>query len=124
MSIFVVWDEPQRTILHFVYRPDWTETHFEAAQGRARFMLNQVEHRVDIIIDQQQVRVDPHDFLRHAQRLTTITRHANANRVVLLGMPADVHSLATISDHENPLRDYILAATMDEAYELLWEAVV
>ena len=127
MSIFVVWDEPQKHIMHFVYRPAWTERDFEAALNRARARLTQVDHPVDIIIDHQQVHVEAQELLRHARRLTAMTRHTNARRVVLLGtgMPSAFRSLAKNTVHEdNPFSHFLFASTMDEAYDILGDATV
>jgi isochorismate synthase EntC len=127
MSIFVVWDEPQKRIIHFVYRPAWTEQDFEAALHRARARLTQVDHPVDLIIDQQQVQIEERDLLRHARRLTAMIQHTNANKVVLLrpALSSELDAMATSSPtDDHPLHNYLFAATMDEAYNLLWEASV
>ena len=122
MSIFVVWDEPHRRVMHFVYRPQWTNDHLEAALVRAGAMLKPISHPLDLFIDQQQVRLKPRDFLLHAQRLTVITRHRHVDRVILLGVPHDFNALRRIAVHqENPFQNYYFAPTLDDAFEFLFE---
>ena len=122
MSIFVVWDEPHRTMMHIVYRPGWTEDDLHNTQVKAYTMLNQVEHMVDLFIDQQQMRLKPRDFLLHAQWLTPVTQHRNIRGVILMGVPEAFNGLRTINPHrENPFRNYFFAPTMDDAFEYVSE---
>lgn len=125
MGILVVWEKPHKHVLHVVYRPQWNEQHFVAALFKARTMLNQVDYPVDLIIDQEQMILPPQDFLLHAQRLTTITRHRNTARVILIGVPQTFWSLCEIAAQNNtPFHNYHFSPTMEDAVEILWESAV
>ena len=120
MAIFVVWDEPHKQLLHFVYRPYWTEHHFEAAVRKATTLLDNIDHRVHLVIDHQQVRFQPKVFLFQSQRLIPITQHRNTGHVIVLGVPSQYDALRSISiQGDRPFRNYFFTPTLDAIYEQL-----
>lgn len=124
MSIIVVWEEPHRKLLHFVYRPGWTQQDFEAALDKAHIMLDSIHHPVYLIIDQQQARLQPEQLLRHSHALRPVTRHANTRLVIVLGVPLKYNALSSAStEQRNPLYNFIFAPSAEDIHDLLWGPV-
>jgi hypothetical protein len=121
MSIIVVWDEPHKKLLHFVYRPQWTQQEFEDAACKAQSLINTVNHPVYFIIDQQQAQLKPEQLLRQSHRLRPVTRHPNTRLVIVLGAPLKYNALSTAStEQKNPLYNFIFAPTVEDIHEILW----
>jgi hypothetical protein len=63
MNVEVVWDNEEKTIIRYVFEPQWTWDQFYAAREIAREMFAAVPHKVGVIMDTPQDMLIPAKIL-------------------------------------------------------------
>lgn len=93
MGIKVVWDNPERTIICFVFEGQWTWTEMQAARRQQHQMLEQVPHVVDVIMDFTQGRLLPQNPIAQLRQLSS-ARPVNTGIVILVGANPLIQTVA------------------------------
>lgn len=122
MSIKVLWDDTDKTIIRYMYEGRWTWDDFQNAYVEAKVMLDEVNHKVALIIDVRNSSLLPNGILSRAKNQSR-TRHPNEDTVVIVGANAFVRAIYDVmrnlySDAIQK-RGYYLASTLEEAHTLL-----
>ena len=120
MSIQVVWDNDEKTIIRYTYQGQWTWDELAAVLEEAYALLDTVDHPVDFIIDLRQSVLLPKDALRHGERVAQAV-HPNEGRSVVVGANMLVSRLADVfyKIYRRTSKQFRFVATLDEAYALL-----
>jgi hypothetical protein len=121
MSIELLWDNEEKTILRHVYVGRWTWEELREKDADLKLMLASVEHPVDMIIDMRESFFLPNGptigNLRNAER----SLPPNARSVILVGgnlltlLISRVMRLIPASGK----RRFQIAASLEEAHELI-----
>lgn len=120
MSITLNWMDPQKTRLRIAYHSAWTRAALRLVIEQAVQMLNEISQPTHLIVDQREVPVATSEFLLHVQWLTAVTRHANANQVVVTGAPIETQRLCEGYTYgENTAHNFHFCKTLDEAETFL-----
>ena len=123
MSIRVIWDNDDKTILRYVYEGRWDQADFGKAYAEAKKMLDTVNYTVGVIIDVQNSHLIPDGIISRSRNLVT-TPSRNEGTSVIVGANAFIRSLVdTFSKvwRHGPLehRQIIFATTLEEARKVL-----
>ncbi len=123
MSIRVIWDNEDKTILRYVYEGRWDQSEFGKAYAEAKTMLDTVNHKVGVIIDVQNSHLIPNGIISRSRNLVT-TPSQNEGTNVIVGANAFIRSLVdTFSKvwRHGPLehRQIIFATSLEEARKIL-----
>jgi len=122
MSIKVLWDNTEKTIIRYMYEGRWTWDDFQIAYTEAKVMLDEVNHKVALIIDVRNSSLLPNGILSRAKNQTR-TRHPNEDTVVIVGANAFVRAIYDVMRNlyadAIQKRGYYLASTVEEAHTLL-----
>jgi hypothetical protein len=118
MSIKVIWDNTEKTIIRFIYSRGWTLSDFYTALQESRSMLDTVNYPVDFIIDVRESSMIPDGVLSHSKPITS-RKHPNQGKSVIVGANALVRALfqvfrrVYVTSPETLM--YSFAATLEEA---------
>lgn len=120
MSIKVVWDNPEQTIIRFIYDGPWTIDELHMAMEQAWSLQDKVQHTVNTIVDVRQSGLVPQGILSQGRPLLG-HHHPNQEKTVIVGANTLIRALFhTCQKIYTPaIRNYTLVETLDEAYELL-----
>lgn len=120
MVVRVQWDDPDETVLRMEFSDSWTWGDFLAAVDIEWDWMEQVDHRVDVIVDMQALDGLPRDALA---QIHYIAPHLHSNRglLVLAGAAAVTQGYADILGQRRPHigEDIILAPSLDSARAVL-----
>ena len=125
MNISVVWDNDEKTILRYIYGKNWNWADFHTAAKEAYQMLDEVDHKVNVIMDFQNAQLVPQGAITNVQRAFSTRRHANINMTVIVGASANnfLQAIAGIGRTltRSGANDWQLSfvATLPEAYTFL-----
>jgi hypothetical protein len=125
MAIQVIWDNPEQTIIRYIYDGRWTWEDLARARDEVHRMLDTVDYRVGIIVDVQKSSMLPSGALTRARQMATATPkyHQNEGSTVIVGANTLIRSLfdmfrkiyTTLSG--NIVIDF--ATSLDEARRIL-----
>lgn len=122
MSINVIWDNPEKTIIRFIYNGDWTLDNFYDALEQAWSLQDKVHYTVHFIIDVQNSGFVPQGVLPHGRPVIS-RHHPNQGKSIIVGASTLIRALfQTFSKICAPRFEasmYGFAATLDEAREQL-----
>ncbi len=120
MSISVIWDNEEQTIIRYVMDGPWTWSELYEALGQGHRLLDTVDHTVHCIIDMQKTRLIPNNPLLHGKRMSA-GKHPRAGKIVFVDAHAFMQALIGVFRKIYPalLRDILFAETMEEARALL-----
>jgi hypothetical protein len=122
MSILVQWDDPERTIIRFVYSGQWTFGDLFEAMQEARDMMDTVEHLVYGIIDMQDSKLMPNGVLSLGRNVT-MRKHPNQGKSIVVGASGFTRTLYDV--YRKVYRTtfdesaYAFASSLDEARLML-----
>ncbi|MBZ0296580.1 MAG: hypothetical protein K8L99_28725 [Anaerolineae bacterium] len=116
MAVTLKWLDPQKTRLMIAYSAGWTREALRSRIEQVSQLLNEMPRPVHIVINQQDTPIPTSEFLLHMQWLSVITRHANANQVVVAGAPVEIQRLFEGSTlGKNSTQEFHFYRTLDEA---------
>jgi hypothetical protein len=124
MSITVVWDNPEQTIIRYIYNGQWSLDNFYQALQESREMMDTVNHRVGLIIDVQNSKLVPNGVLSHGKNVS-LRKHANQGKSIIVGASGFVRTLFDV--YKKVYRTsfdetaYAFASTLDDARSILLE---
>jgi len=127
MGITVVWDNPEQTILRYIYNGQWNLDNFYQALQESRNMMDTVDHRVGLIIDVQNSKLVPNGVLSHGKNVG-LHKHPNQGKSIIVGASGFVRTLFDV--YKKVYRTsfdeaaYAFSATLDDARNLLLKQAV
>jgi hypothetical protein len=83
MPITVVWDNDQKTILHYTYTGKWTWAEYEAVVDQAAQLVKDIDYQIDVIADFSETSLLP-DQAIHGFKKSLDTRPINFGVAVLV----------------------------------------
>ncbi len=93
MSLVVVWDNQDRTVLRIDVAGQWGWKEYDAAIDQAYGMIREIEHSVDLIFNLTDSQAfPPIQSQRHFQRMLTLMP-ANAGMIIAAGGDSFVSGL-------------------------------
>jgi hypothetical protein len=122
MGITVIWDNPEQTIIRYIYDGSWSMDEFYPALQAARDMMDAVNHQVGIIIDVQKSKLVPNGVLSHGTKVT-MNKHPNQGKSIVVGAGGLVRTLFDVykkvyrSNFDEAAFDFV--TTLGEARSLL-----
>ncbi len=123
MSIKVIWDNEEKTILRYAFEGAWKWTDFQVATKDAAALLDAVDHPVGVIIDLQSSNTVPDQPLANIKHAFANPRHHNVGLTVVVGANAFFSALASSAQRiyrsVSGNYDYRLVKTLDEARRIL-----
>lgn len=122
MAVLIQWDDPQRTILRYVFSGRYTWDDLYVAAKNAQRMLDSVHHPVDVILDIQHSTHTPREFMSEFRRLATITHPHTGLHVLVSDNPLNALLFQTFAGMYRHLSArYTLVNTLDAAHRLISE---
>jgi len=122
MSINVVWDNPEQSIVRFIYNGQWNLDDFYHALQESRDMMDTVNHRVGIIIDVQNSKLVPNGVLSHGKNVS-LRKHPNQAKSIIVGASGFVRTLFDVYKkvYRNSFDEssYAFSSSLDDARGLL-----
>src|SRR5215213_10453501 len=122
MGITVEWDNPEKTILRYIYVGQWNLDNFYHALQESREMMDTVDHRVGVIIDVQNSKLVPNGVLSHGKNVS-LRKHHNQGKSIIVGASGFVRTLFDV--YKKVYRTsfdeaaYAFVSTLDDARNLL-----
>lgn len=126
MVVDFKWGNVEKTTLHFTVGRGWNWNDLHKNLARSSLWLDQVEHRVDLLIDLRGQPL-PAGAVGHLRSLGK-AQHRNASgRVIIIGIPeATRHAITRAADQTYRVEDRLIvfADDSDAAYTVLeqWQA--
>ncbi len=124
MSITVIWDNPEQTIIRYIYNGQWNLDNFYHALQESREMMDTVNRRVGLIIDVQNSKLVPNGVLSHGKNVS-LRKHPNQGKSIIVGASGFVRTLFDV--YKRVYRTsfdetaYAFATNLDDARSLLLE---
>ena len=96
MNIDIIWDNPDQTILRYVFKPRWTWADLHNAMKEASRQMETVNHKVDIIMDVTQASLIPSGAIAQAQKAFATPKHGNAGITVVVSSSSFAQTLVAV----------------------------
>ncbi|MEZ4668735.1 MAG: hypothetical protein R3E39_12555 [Anaerolineae bacterium] len=123
MSITVDWDNPEKTVIRFKYDGSWTLTDYFAANEQSVGMMDNVDHKVHIIIDVTESKILPNGVISQGRSAANRGKHHNQGTVMIVGANGLIRGMFDIFKklygRNFDVNGYAFASTLDEAYKSL-----
>ncbi len=123
MKIQPTWDNPEKTILRHVFERGWGWTDFHQALEQASVMMDEVDHRVDIVFDFRDASLIPSGAITQVKKAYSNPKHKNAGTTVVIGASSFMQALVSVGTKltttANQSWDVKFAMTLDEAHNIL-----
>lgn len=123
MPITTIWDNPEQSIIRYVYEGKWTLTEFHQAFDTAYKMMNTVDHKVHLIIDVQNSTILPSGILSQGRTATNRAKHPNHGIILIVGANGLIRAMfdifKKIYGQNVDATSYQFASNLDEAYKIL-----
>jgi hypothetical protein len=104
MSIWIGWDNTQRTLIRQVFTADWSGDDLLLAERELHRMLATVSHRVDVILDFERSRNGVPDDLGQLLHILEHRRpysHDRCGVMILVHPPAFIRGLVQLGKKRN-----------------------
>ena len=95
MSIKVVWDNEEKTIVRYVFDARWTWDEFYVARAEAYRQIDSVQHRVGVIFDTPPNIGLPSNMITHSKSAVNKT-HSNTIVVVVVAQNMYLRTMLTM----------------------------
>ena len=92
MSITTQWDNPEHTIIRYIYNGSWSLDNFYAALKESHDLMDTVNYRVGLIIDLQNSKLVPNGVLSHGKNVS-LRKHPNQGKSIIVGASSFVRTL-------------------------------
>jgi len=96
VNIDIVWDNPDQTILRYVFRQRWTWADLHNAMKEASRQMETVTHKVDIIMDVTQASLIPSGAIAQAQKAFATPKHHNAGITIVVSSSSFAQTLVAV----------------------------
>jgi len=122
MGIVVKWDNPEQTVIRFVYSGQWTFGDLFDAMGSAGELMDTVDHTVHGIIDMQDSKLMPNGVLSLGRNVT-MRKHPHQGKSIVVGASGFARTLYDV--YRKVYRTtfdesaYGFASSLEEARRLL-----
>ena len=120
MGIRVVWDNPQQTIVRYIYDERWTWDEFFRAKAEAAALIGTVDYKVGVIMDAPPNVQLPPNMLTHAKSALQ-NRHPNTAMIVIVTtrpfLRTMINTLVKLTKGQHA--SIYLCANVDEAREII-----
>ncbi|HLV34584.1 MAG TPA: hypothetical protein VKY59_05715 [Spirillospora sp.] len=90
MPVEFAWDNDEKTVVRVVATMPWNWNDFHKAMRRASFLLDTVQHDVDLLIDLRQSVKLPAGALGHIRSLGAAIHPNNPDRAAILGLDKSI----------------------------------
>jgi hypothetical protein len=127
MGVRTLWMNDEKTILGYVFEGNWAWDEMCEAIRLADEYMDSVSHKVDFIVDSRNGGLIPSDVISHIQEVA-VSRppHQNYGGItVFVGANSLVRTLMTMASNIyrqlKQFHTFMFAATMEEAYTLIYE---
>lgn len=119
MSIEIVWDNDEQTIIRVTFPEEWTWDEWLEIDVITAPMLDSVQHKVCFLADLRQAKRVPSGLQLKVAREILEFRHENSDMLVIFGMNKSIDTLLKVVLMAlSRLRTHIeIVDTLDEAYE-------
>lgn len=119
MSIEIIWDNDEQTIIRVTFPEEWTWDEWLAIDEITNPMLNSVNHKVCYLADMRRTKRVPTGLKLDIAREVLEFRHENSDMLVVLGMNQMIKALfKVVLMALSRVRTRIeIVDTIDEAYE-------
>lgn len=120
MSVTVVWDNEEKTILRYTFGGQWTWDEYLIALKDGRRMMESVQHYVCILNDMDNTAFLPPNFVTLARNVIS-SRPDNTGLAIFLTNSQFFKAMYRVLENllPNVPTDYVIATTEDEAYQKL-----
>ncbi|NWF70897.1 MAG: hypothetical protein HXY40_17570 [Chloroflexi bacterium] len=120
MAVEVFWDNPQKTIVRYVFTGKWTWDEFYPAYYAAIAMEKSQPHRVHVIVDLQKGSSVPSNVLLHIKNITD-KQPDNIGLTIVVSTSKFIASLYDIGVKFYPRIGYYfrVVTMMDAAYSMI-----
>ncbi|MFN8375085.1 MAG: hypothetical protein U0694_19690 [Anaerolineae bacterium] len=124
MSVEVMWDNAEQSILRFVFEGKWSWEELYPALNEAFEMEKSVPHRVHAILDMRKSVSVPTDVLMHVKNISD-QQLEKSGLSVIVTHNSFIHMLYQVGVKFYSKIDYYfrVAATMDEARAMIERAI-
>lgn len=95
MSVQIVWDNSEKTIIRFIFEGKWTWEEFYPAHYKAIDMVKSVPYRVNVIVDMRKGVSTPANVLMHIKNISD-KQPPNVGLSVIVTTSSFIHSLYQI----------------------------
>lgn len=122
MGIVVQWDNPEQTVIRFVYSGQWTFGDLFDVMQEARVLMDSVDHQVHGIIDMQDSKLMPNGVLSLGRNVT-MRKHPNQGKSIIVGASGFARTLYDV--YRKVYRTtfdesaYAFASNLEEARQML-----
>ncbi len=117
MRIELIWDNPEKTILRFRRKKNWTIDDYHKAIDEAVAMLEELDHKVHVIQDAtEEPRMPPHALMHFKTGNTKLAPYSKHTAIV--GDDAFMQALFDMFKRLNVAMsgNYIMVNTVEEAH--------
>jgi hypothetical protein len=122
-KIELLWDNPERTIIRFVFKPGWGWIDLYRSFEQSNTMAGTVNHMVHEILDIRNASLLPNGGLTQFKKIYANPKHPNTGRTVIVGANSFIKALANmgikLSSVSDDHWDMLFANSLEHAYELL-----
>ncbi len=122
MPITVQWHNPEQTIVNFHFTAAWTWAEYDTAAQQARTMMDNVQHKIDIILEfDPKGRLPGNSFLNIQRAIAN--PHRNQGIIVIVGLNVFIRMVGSVMESVYPAlaRERKLAANLEEAQRIISE---
>lgn len=106
MSVSIHWDEPNKDILVFSFRDEWTLQEYQDALNFGQIMLASVARPVSAVFDLSQSALPPLTLSHLMKKVSRIPLPSNTQELIIVHNEGMSNALQTAFDHILPLGDY------------------
>lgn len=120
MSVSVEWNNPDQTVMRFIFEPPWDWSAFHEAVLQSHVLLNQVKHSVVRIFDVREYEHLPTEALEEAKHMQEKLHPYFHPTVIVLGAKPLARSIGELFRGVYQNREHfrtIFACSMDDAAE-------
>ncbi|MBZ0304002.1 MAG: hypothetical protein K8J31_29960 [Anaerolineae bacterium] len=123
MKIKPTWDNEGKTIIRHIFERGWGWTDFHQALEQASVMMDEVDHRVDVILDFRDANLIPNGAITQVKKAYTNPKHHNVGTTIVIGANSFMQALVSVGTKLAPNSlenwDVEFARTLDEAYSIV-----
>lgn len=96
MNIDVIWDNPEKTAVRYIFKPRWNWADLHGAMQEAAKLMAEVNHRVDIIMDVTSASLIPSGAIAQAQKAFATQKHGNAGTTIVVSTSSFAQALVAV----------------------------
>jgi hypothetical protein len=121
MSIKIVWDNDEKTVVRYIFDKQWTWPEFFTAKAEAYALIGSVKHPVGIIMDAPPEVKLPPNTLTHSRNALR-NKHPNTRVIAFVLTHSFVRSMIHIFMKVAPgSTDLHIVSTLEEARQVVAE---